>query len=46
MKPELLNALQCLKSWLRLGLRTPPGGHTIAEIAAVHAHLIGHNYQL
>jgi len=46
MKPELLNALQCLKSWRRLGLKTPAGGHTTAEIAAVQAHLSRHDFEL
>lgn len=44
IKPELLNALQCLKSWRQLGLKTPAGGHTIAEIAAVQDYLSKYDY--
>jgi hypothetical protein len=46
IKPKLLNALQCLKSWRQLGLKTPAGGHTTAKIAAVQAYLSRHDFEL
>jgi hypothetical protein len=46
MKPVLINALQCLKSWRRIGLKTPPGVHTIDEIAAVQSYLSSYDYTL
>jgi hypothetical protein len=39
MKLELITALQCLKSWRRIGLKTPRPGHTAEEIVAVQAYL-------
>jgi hypothetical protein len=35
-----------LESWRRIGLKIPPGGHTIDEIAAVHSHISSYNYSL
>jgi hypothetical protein len=46
IKPELLNALQCLKSWRRLGLKTLAGGHITAKIAVVQAYLSRHDFEL
>jgi hypothetical protein len=42
MKPELITALQCLKSWRRIGLKTPKPGHTADELATVQAYLGSH----
>jgi hypothetical protein len=42
VKPELITALQCLKSWRRIGLATPRGGHTADEIVAIQAYLSNH----
>jgi hypothetical protein len=39
MKPELITALQCLKSWRRIGLKTPKLGHTTDELATIQAYL-------
>ena len=39
MKIELITALQCLKSWRRIGLKTPKPGHTADELAAIQAHI-------
>jgi hypothetical protein len=39
MKVELITALQCLKSWRQIGLKTPKPGHTADELAAVQAYL-------
>ena len=46
MKPELINALQCLKSWRQIGLKTPAGGHTIDDIVAIQAHLSKYDCEL
>lgn len=35
MKIELITALQCLKSWRRIGLKTLKPGHTADELAAI-----------
>jgi hypothetical protein len=42
MKPELITALQCLKSWRRIGLKTPKPGHTADELATIQAYLGSH----
>ena len=39
MKIELITALQCLKSWRRIGLKTPKLGHTADELAAIQAYI-------
>jgi hypothetical protein len=42
MKVELITALQCLKSWRRIGLKTSKPGHTADELAAIQAYLSNH----
>jgi hypothetical protein len=42
MKPELITALQCLKSWRQIGLKTLKPGHTVEEIVAIQAYLSNH----
>ena len=44
MKPELITALQCLKIWRRIGLKTPKEGHTVEEIVAIQAYLSNHEF--
>ena len=45
MKPELLAALQSLKSWKRIGIRRPTSGprppyeHTVDELSKIQQHL-------
>jgi hypothetical protein len=39
MKIELITALQCLKSWRRIGLKTPKPGHTADKLAAIQAYI-------
>jgi hypothetical protein len=42
MKPELITALQCLKSWRRIGLKTPKTGRTVDKVVAIQAYLSNH----
>lgn len=40
MKPELINALQCIKSWKRAGITSTGGpGYSEDEIARIQAQL-------
>jgi hypothetical protein len=42
MKPELITALQCLKSWRRIGLKAPKIDHTVDELVAIQAYVSNH----
>jgi hypothetical protein len=42
MKAELITALQCLKSWRRIGLKAPNIGHTVDKLVAIQAYLSNH----
>lgn len=39
MKVELITALQCLKSWHQIGLKTLKPGHTTDKLATIQAYL-------
>jgi hypothetical protein len=42
MKEELITALQCLKTWRRIGVKTPKPSYTADELAAIQAHISNH----
>jgi hypothetical protein len=42
MKVELITALQCLKSWRHIGLKTLKPGHMADELVAIQAYLSNH----
>ena len=44
MKPEMINALQCLKGWRRLLRKQLASSHTTEELQAIQSYLSTHDY--